>query len=474
MSILSQLQNSQPALPHSVQGFFGDDRLYRYLNVYPLKGLCEGSLIHSNHHADRIPPIHRLPVELLAEIFKHYLQIVDRSQPSLSLCIRPRSQVTPFRLGWVCYYWRSIVLAMGDLWQSMFIGPPKINNIPLIRLWLSLAGERPLTLWLVQSDCPSDSEIDATNEILPLLVNRLHRWKAINFDFSVGPHQAWLNLPHGAAVSLESARIDVRDWDHASADNIWRALHSSPTLCRPDWVTCHWRESVDHVPWGQLTHIKLEGWHPVDAIMRILPFCQSVVTLSLLVVRPDSLFETPLFPLPNLKAMSLITGIDLGIVFQSLVLPGLVSLDINLQLPADIQQSSFPLVDLICRSQCQLAKLTLRGLDPNICEDRLLDYLRIPTLRSLVELRLYNTVTDKTIRLLSTLTGKEQLLPKLQEITIGCCTSDGLFSDMVVSRLPTLRIIHVTFRCDGHPYRRDQAMLCDIRNAGCDVQVSVF
>lgn len=108
MSILSQLRNSELGLPHFVQGFFRDDRLYRYLNVYPLKGLCEGSLIHSNHRADRIPPVHRLSVELLAENFRHYVQNVDESQPSLSLCVRPFSQTTPFHLGQVCYYWRAI------------------------------------------------------------------------------------------------------------------------------------------------------------------------------------------------------------------------------------------------------------------------------------------------------------------------------------------------------------------------------
>ena len=154
MTIVSHLRHSEPGLPHSVRGLFRDDCLSRYLNIYPMKYLCEGSSILSNRHAEHIPPIHRLPVELLAEIFRDYLQIVDYSQSSLSLCIKPYSQTTPFCLGQVCSYWRSLTFSMGDLWQSMFIGPLRLSHIPLIRLWLSLAGEHPLTIWLYQSDCP--------------------------------------------------------------------------------------------------------------------------------------------------------------------------------------------------------------------------------------------------------------------------------------------------------------------------------
>src|ERR1700733_12077892 len=140
MTILSQLQNSGPGLPLLVQGFFKDDRLYRYLNVYPLKGLSEGSLICANRQPECIPPVHRLPVELLAEVFRHYVQTVDHSRPSHSLCVQPHSQMTPFPLGQVCYYWRSISLAMGDIWQSLFISPPKMEHIPSVEMWLNRAG----------------------------------------------------------------------------------------------------------------------------------------------------------------------------------------------------------------------------------------------------------------------------------------------------------------------------------------------
>jgi hypothetical protein len=126
MSILSQLHES--GVSRSINGFFQDDRLYRYLNIHPS---CGGKIIHSDHRAEYVPPIHWLPVELLAEIFQHYLHIVDRSQTSFSLSVQPHSQTTPFLLGQVCYYWRSITISMGDLWQSMYINTPRMETYPL-------------------------------------------------------------------------------------------------------------------------------------------------------------------------------------------------------------------------------------------------------------------------------------------------------------------------------------------------------
>lgn len=466
MNILSQLRNSVPGLPHSVQGLFRDDRLYRYLNVYPLKGLCKG---RTDNHAERAPPIHTLPVELLAEIFRHYVQIVDYSQPSHSLSVQPYSQTTPFLLAEVCYYWRSVALSMGDLWQSMFIGPPKTEHIPLVRLWLSRAGEYPLSLWLFQSRYPSEAELQATNEILSLLIDRLHRWKSIEFRFSAGVHQPLLDIPHNAAVSLEAARIDARYWGQSNTDALWRALHSSPLLCRPDWVNHYWHGPPSHAPWAQLTYIRLEGLHSIDAVLNILFHCQRVTVLTLQLVPPDAPFQPRAFVLPELRTLTISTETELGSFFQSLILPRLVSLDIMHRLGVRMTRSSLPIADLICRSSCQLGKLAL-GVD----EDDLFDYLRMQELQSITELQLYDQVTDKLVRMLSRQAESEQLLPLLQALTLRCRISDGVLSDMIASRMPTLRLVRATLRCEKDSYRQDRAMLEKIREEGCDVRVTIL
>jgi hypothetical protein len=89
-------------------------------------------------------------------------------------------------------------------------------------------------MWLLQSSHSDDSELQATNDILSLFVRHLDRWKSIVFCFSANVvPKALMDLPHGAAVSLEAARVDAQRWDRASADNPCRALHSPPTLGHP-------------------------------------------------------------------------------------------------------------------------------------------------------------------------------------------------------------------------------------------------
>jgi F-box-like len=480
MSILSLLQNVEPGLPHlSWHGFFREDSLYHYLNIYPLKGLRVGT-----HH--KIPPIHRLPIELLAEIFRHSLQSVDHSKPSPSLCIKPYSRTTPFFLGQVCSHWRNITLSTGDLWQSIFISPPRLQNIPLIRAWLTRAGNSPLSLWLFQSSCPKDEELYVTHEILLLLLARIHRWRTIHFRFSKVVHKVLLGIPFGSAAELEAARVDVRDWDETSADMFWRSIHSSPSLRRPDWVNRYRHGPPSHAPWRQLTHVTLDGLLSPDVVLNILQYCQSVVDLAVPhLVSPTTSFEMSPFVLEHLCSLRISTETELDALFQSLVLPGLESLHLTYRCGACNPHSSLHLDDLLSRSQCQLRKLTLCDTDTNASEENILDFLRPQSLQSLLNLQLFNTVSDKTINLLSTrhalaAAGKVQpqllLLPRLEAISIRCCTTtDGVLSAMLASRLPTLRTIHVSLRRDKHAYQRDRAMLDYIRRTRekCDVDVEV-
>jgi len=167
------------------------------------------------------------------------------------------------------------------------------------------------------------------------------------------------------------------------------------------------------------------------------------------------------------------TDAELGPLLQCLLLPHLNSLDILYRNSASSPLSSLPLADLICRSQCRLSKLTLRD-DTNATEDELVNYLCTPALQSIVELQLDNQVTDKTVSLLSNREGTKQIMPQLRAISLRCCTSDGVFSDMVVSRLPVLRTICVTLRGDKESYRRDRTMLDKFRRDGYGIDIGVL
>lgn len=472
MTILSQLQNRHSYVAWLYNRLFRNDHhLYRYLNARSLTGPWDGSPVRSNHYSHLI---YWLPVELWVEIFSHCIQTTDRSRWSSSLCVQPFSQTTPFYLGQVCHHWRSIVLSAGGLWQSMYIESPRLEQIPLIRLWLSRAGDYPLSIWLFQSVSPSDSEIQATNEVLSLLVARLHRWKTINFSFPVNVPQALSNMPHGAATVLESACIRPPRADRAGIDNLWRALHSSPTICRPNWEGLYRSEPPKHAPWDQLTHINLEGQHSCHVVLGVLQHCQRVVDLTLSLISSETSIQIPPFVLPHLRHLRMSSQTELRQLFQGLVLPSLFSLDLVYRFYADASRSFPFLGELMHRSQCELNELTLHVVEPGAREDAILNHLRIPAMGSLVELKLYNTITDRTINFLAQKEGGERL-PNLQVMSLECCTqSDGVFSDMVIARLPCLRIIRAALlRTNTHSYRRDRANVRTIRKTGCDIEVDL-
>jgi hypothetical protein len=178
------------------------------------------------------------------------------------------------------------------------------------------------------------------------------------------------------------------------------------------------------------------------------------------------------FRLPELRSLRVEAEADLGSLFRSLLLPSLASLDISYRLHANAPLSSLPLADLICRSQCRLSKLSLCD-NTDTTEDVLADYLCTPGLETITELRLDNQVTDKIVNLLSNREGKEKIMPSLQAMTISCCTSDGVFSAMVASRLPVLRTICVTLR-GNDSYRHDRATLKKLRGEGYGIVIGVL
>ncbi|KAJ7735589.1 hypothetical protein B0H14DRAFT_2205974, partial [Mycena olivaceomarginata] len=88
-------------------------------------------------------PILLLPVEITAKIFTPCL-------PTLSLKSRPipwpSPRAAPLLLAQICRQWRDLSPGMPTLWTSIwFVAPSR----ELLELWLSRAGNLPLTILLV-------------------------------------------------------------------------------------------------------------------------------------------------------------------------------------------------------------------------------------------------------------------------------------------------------------------------------------
>jgi hypothetical protein len=342
--------------------------------------------------------------------------------------------------------WRWVSLSMATLWSSIQVRRPDLYMIPIIRSWLHRAGDCPLSIRILQSEDVGHIEHSATEELLSLLIERVHLWKSIDFQFSTGPYHSLLDLSEGATKVLESALVDLRDWDHASADQLWRVLHASPTLRQADWFGFDEFELPSHAPWSQLTHITISRIMTDGEVMELVKACPAVTVLDVpFLDRSPTPVESACVMLPNLHTLKFGTSTsDYDAMFDNLVLPALECLDIKHSCGHPIT-GTLPFINgLMERSLCRLQKFTL--CDWGMDEEELLSILALPAFHTLSELELMACTTDRTaLSFTCPQSGTtEYLLPHLKAITIGeSRTTDGILSDMVISRLPQLKTFQI-------------------------------
>lgn len=381
----------------------------------------------------------------------------------LPTSLSPSSQADPQNLGEVCRFWRDITLSTPALWSKMWIYHPQRAQVQRVAMWLGRSRGYPLDITIVQfahNVTPKDH--GATDEILLLLIEQVHRWKRIYFHFASTAQQPLLTLPLGAPISLESAYVNTWNWEHTSADRFWKVLHSTPSLRHAKWAS-YTKGLPSHVPWAQLTDITVYHGLSVEECISILRGCQHLVAFRIHAVWAyDSLIDPhgPLI-LPQLQHLSFLGHVESTPFFNRLTLPSLTSLEITNTHPHhyDERRSCSSFRDLLNRSACQLKKFCFSN--PGINENDLYEYLSAPQMLSLQELELDVPITDRTmISLTSDNEGVacSHLLPNLEAISIEeICTSDGLTSDMILSRLATnssapLKYARVKFKAQSHSH----------------------
>lgn len=320
--------------------------------------------------------INRIPPELLGEIFKHYINEVPQSRRK-DLCTSTVTSghlttVNPIVLGHVCASWRALSVSMNTLWSSLAVYRPKPSHLPLIQLWLERSGSCPLTLSLSHAVDGDRYQHVATEHILSQYIRLAQRWKSIRLSlFDSKPYRPLLNLSSGSTAILESAQLDLPDWDHADVDKLWSILHSSPSLRRVSWGSeCNFTELPSHIPWAQLTHISSKSLitaSSADLLFALRP-CRDLVELSLSTSWPECgsiNMHTPAL-LPNLRFLKIYSeGGNPAQLLGQLTLPSLASLQIyhssfscnSTGFTESVRKPCSYLFEFLCRSKCPLSQL---------------------------------------------------------------------------------------------------------------------
>ena len=385
------------------------------------------------------PPVNRMPVEILGEIFTQFLQIGDSAtEPdAFSLSVSPDWVADPMVLGQVCGFWRSIALSMPSLWCSISVSSPVRGVIPRIQTWLERAGQHPLKIFVEQSVRPGAAEEAVTDEIFALLLQHYHHWEHITFKLYGRMIESLVNIRNTPSPLLTSALLDLW-WNEAVVDRIWSVLHSSPKLSHVNWndVYSHVRDLPTHVPWNQLEDVALSHYFDINGFCTFLEQCSRLERLQVswidrLGFPPESCAP---ITLTHLRHLSICARTSLDLVFSRLVTPALTSMSINYDLPMKESRGASEFGGLLRRSSCTLKYFKI--YDPEGVD--FLNFLRYSHqhLNSVEDLHARMTIPYEVIAALTfNSTDKFQLLPRLKKLKLAGCSSPEGITKMISSRL---------------------------------------
>ncbi|KAF9005017.1 hypothetical protein BDQ17DRAFT_1541039 [Cyathus striatus] len=336
-------------------------------------------------------PISRLPNEILIQIFQRYLDSNPRSdEPSHpeSSCITsyPRTDSTPLRLTHVCWLWKHLAVSTSLLWSSIAVYSPRPEHIPLLRLWLHYANSCLLSISIRQSDSNSgdSGQINATDAILRMFIDRCHLWKSIDmifWDFQ----EALMNIPPDSMKTLEHARLLLLGTPEVDKIKIWAKFYSSPRLSSVKWSFPFY--CIPDAPWEQLKIIHCTCAVPMFDFLHVLKSCRSLEVLKIPVGGCLSAGFPPseIVVLPALRELDLgDCHIDFPIIFETISAPRLAFLTIQSINPGFHYRIT--LHRFLERSKCTLRSFNLLGNRFQASE--LLAWLHMPGLSSVTELNL--------------------------------------------------------------------------------------
>ncbi|KAJ3930510.1 MAG: hypothetical protein NXY57DRAFT_1011786 [Lentinula lateritia] len=369
-------------------------------------------------------PIHRLPTEILLEIFFIHRDTTEGYITTISNGVWPLSHVSR--------EWRSITLSLPELWSNIAISAiesPAKNQLQLLNTALNRSGSHPLHVvahfsWSTGFDDDDGlfsswpSERQLSEAMIKSVVGHSNRWKTA--DISV-LDPSLLRPIYGQLASLEKLTFA------GDLDDFPQILSIAPKLRD---IEFHNSDSSSlQLPWTQIFRFRESQWNPsMDLLPRYLRILRQNTQFEDFGVEYESIRSgnTPqLLTHSKLKAF-MCTDIRL---IRCLTLPNLQSLHLKAPFmrmcPSDMIPASS---DLLSRSRCASNMRVLR-LEGVVLNRDVLSLLE--STASLTELNFTfdkwvisnDTFLKVFIQRLST-HGKSRkdmariLLPKLESLTI--------------------------------------------------------
>jgi len=419
-------------------------------------------------------PHSKLPPEMLAEIFEHYV-----SDPIVIRSKNTPGAVSPLVLSQICSTWRAVAMGTPTLWNKVLIKCDDWQDakqlIDRAHKFLERSGSSLLTLYssgpgshpYIQSQ-PLPLSFEAGSKLIRNFIEPYtSRLESLKLSFPSSWLQHFLSIsagdewffPHLQSVDMVYNSGEYGESSHKESIDFFV---NAPLLSRFKLVagnhSAYLRSTSYLLPWSQLIDLHLFRINvPMPALPALLSSCTSLSSCTLTVMKeylaPDSLIA-----IPTLRSLTLHNphNFDYNKYLESLAFPSLSHLSVLLYDGRNgTKWSHTQFTALLARSACTLASLhTTAHIEHPDIEAVLGD---VP---SLVELDVQRgqPVSASTLRFIC----NGLMAPSLE--VIKCVVEPGMLDDF----LDMLDCRHVP--------HKSQAVYRGIRKAvvRCDMQTGEY
>lgn len=406
----------------------------------------EGSREHlyesiSKHRAV-LAPIRRLPPEILRLVFNFAAEGCAVHYPP------PQRHSMPWTLGYVCSYWREVMLSLPQPWAELDIDLFPLNNYladgisfmaklhsaeQFLKCCLQRSGNELLKFSLRGKGADA-----ATRSILTILVEHAERWQEAYLEFDIYDFLSTLSPVMHRLGNLSS--LSIFSYQRPVPVPIVSPFDDAPKLTKLSISGAHNPFYTLILPWHQITHLtsKSNSFQQGEFI-EIMRRTQNLTSFHTDSERILEVASSHAVLLPHLKKLSVINkGSYIAKVFQFLIIPNLEELCIQATTPFLGDQT----VPMIRQSKCNPTHLTFQSslLTTSFWEENLGVVLLLSSMRSITHLNI--TVIHSSNDIMSRLFlrrahGPNNFLPELSSISVDdrLCLSAEKVIDAMSSRI---------------------------------------
>ncbi|KAL0576982.1 hypothetical protein V5O48_004992 [Marasmius crinis-equi] len=336
-----------------------------------------------------LAPIHRLPSEVLLEIFVRHCE--QNSLGGYDCKYLPAACTVSS----VCGRWREIAIAAPRLWSSFTIdfgawslyhgveGTQKAAD--LTRLFLHRSKTAPLDIRILL-DVRAGFDCQPTLELIYAASERWYKFQTHFSEIVAESLTGHLELPN-----LQHLTLRTRLLMGTPRNTILNQFAYCPLLSSVSLDLAGGAANRVHLPWSQLRDMELLDGCPAAPAFSVIPWCPQLCRLILIDVDNDQQpYQGPRVVSHTIRSLSMQSargGSEANITLaKHLTFPALSSLEIingwERMLPTRRPEEETHLKEFISRSGCSITSLRLQAV--SLTDEEVLRLLRlIPMLKSL-------------------------------------------------------------------------------------------